>query len=145
MATALSFIKRSFSIIGEHADETDIESSESNDALDMLNDMVIEWELLGANLGFAPVKDEADEVRIPRGAHKAVKYNLAVLIGAEFEIMVSNEIAVIADESKTAMMAIYKKPLEVHYPGTLPMGSGEQCNTDYTDDRFYSKVEKENF
>lgn len=145
MATALDFVKRAFTISGIHPDETDIEASESADALDIFNDMLIEWELNRANLGFAPVKDLADEVRIPRGAHKAVKYNLAVLIGIEFDSPVSPDIAAVANQSKSKMMAIYKKPLQVNYPGTLPTGSGEQCDNGYFDDRFYPKVEKENF
>jgi len=144
MATALHFVERAFSIIGEKADETDIEASEANDALDIFNDMMAEWELAGANLGFAPVKDLADEVRIPRGAFKAVKYNLGVLIGAEFEIAVSPVIIAIANKSRSRMMSIYKRPLTVAYPGTLPQGSGSECGY-LNNDRFYSKVEKENF
>lgn len=145
MATALHYVKRAFSIIGEHADETDIESSEANDALDIFNDMMAEWELAGANLGFAPVKSLADEVRIPRGARKAVKYNLAALIGVEFEIPITQDVARAASSSKRMMMAIYKRPLSVAYPGTLPTGSGNQCDSYQYDDRFYPKVEKENF
>lgn len=144
MATALDFIKRSFSIIGEHADETEIEASEANDALDLFNDMLAEWELAGANLGFAPVKDLADTVRIPRGAHKAVKFNLAVELGAEYDIAVTPAVMAIANDSKKKMMAIYRRPLKVVYPGILPMGSGNDCGYTNTD-RFFDKVQEENF
>jgi len=34
--------------------------------------------------------------------------------------------------------------MQVSYPGTLPQGSGSECSL-YDDDRFYPKVEKENF
>jgi len=144
MATALHFVERGFSIAGQNAAETDIEASEANDALDILNDMMAEWELAGANLGFAPVKDLADEVRIPRGAYKAVKYNFAVLLGAEFEIDVSPVVIAIANKSRSRMMSIYKRPLQVSYPGTLPQGSGNECGV-LDNDIFYDKVEKENF
>lgn len=144
MATALSFIKSAFSISGEKADETDIEASELKSALELLNDMMAEWELKGANLGFAPVADAADEVRIPRGAYMGVKTNLAAYICMSFDIPFPNGLAEAASASKRSIMAMYKKPLTTVYPSTLPMGSGNDCGP-FLSDRFYSGSGDENF
>lgn len=144
MATALQFIKSAFSIAGEKADETDIEASELNSALELFNDMMVEWELKGANLGFAPVKDAGDEVRIPRGAYMAVKTNLAAYICMAFDIQFPAGLAEAANASKQSIMAIYKKPLRTVYPSTLPTGSGNDCGV-YFNDRFFSGSGDENF
>jgi len=145
MATALDLIEGAFSIVGIRAAETSIESSMANEALDIFNDLGVEWELTGANLGFAPVADLSDEVRIPRGAYSTFKYNLAVRLAPIYEVDLSPANVAIANNSLRTMMAVYRKPLKVVYPGTLPMGSGEQCDSIYLDDRFAPKVDKENF
>jgi hypothetical protein len=145
MATALDLIKASFSILGIHEAETPIESSEANEALEIFNDLGVEWELTGANIGFAPVNDLADEVRIPRGAYSAFKYNVAARLAPIYEIVLSAENISIANNSLRTMMTIYRKPLKIIYPGTLPMGEANGCDNYLIEDNFYPDVEKENF
>ena len=145
MATALDIVEGMFSILNIVAEETPIESSMAKNGLDVFNDLGVEWELTGANLGFAPVADLADEVRIPRGAHATFKYNGAARLAPLYDVTLSAEHIAIANNSLRTMMAIYRKPLRTVYPGTLPMGSGEQCDSVYLDDRFFPKVDKENF
>jgi hypothetical protein len=142
MATAYDFIKRAFTISGIHADETDIEASEANDALILFNDMLAVWELKGSNLGFSPVAALADTVRVPRGAHEAINYNLGVRLGIEFDVPVTADIAAIAASSKRDLSIMFKKPLVASFPPTLPMGAGNRCDTD---SRFFDGSEKENF
>jgi hypothetical protein len=144
MATGLYFVESSFSILGIREAETPIESSMANEALEIFNDLGVEWELTGANLGFAPVNDLADEVRIPRGAHSAFKYNLAARLAPIYEVALSAENIAIANNSLRAMMSIYRKPLQTYYPGTLPMGEASGCG-EYDDYNFFPTVEKENF
>jgi len=145
MATALDIVEGMFEVIGVIAAETPIEASMGRSALTIINDLGVEWELMGANLGFAPVNDLADEIRIPRGAHAAFKYNGGARLAPIYEVVLSQENVSIANNTLRNMMAIYRKPIESVYPSTLPMGSGEQCSDDYLDSRFYPNVEKENF
>jgi len=144
MATALDLIEGSFSILGIRAAETPIESSMANEALEIFNDLGLEWELSGANLGFAPVNDLADEVRIPRGAHSTFKYNLAARLAPIYEVALSAENIAIANNSLRTMMSVYRKPMQSIYPDTLPMGEANECST-FNDDNFFPTVEKENF
>jgi len=145
MATALDIVEGMFSIIGIRAAETPIEASMANEALTIFNDLGVEWELTGANLGFAPVNDLADEVRIPRGAHSAFKYNGAARLAPIYEVSLSPENVSIANNTLRTMMTIYRKPLNIVYPDTLPMGEANGCSNYLDDDNFYPIVEKENF
>lgn len=145
MATALEIIERAFSIMGEKAEETTLESSEAQDALDTLNDLGLEWEMSGANLGFAAVANLADELRIPRPAESAFKYGLAVRLAPEYGISLSPEHVAIANETKRALMRNFKRPLQVAMPDTLPTGSGNDCESDFYTDRFFSQNKNENF
>lgn len=144
MATALDIVEGMFSILNIVAEETPIESSMAKNGLEILNDLGIEWELTGANLGFAPVADLADEVRIPRGAHATFKYNGAARLAPLYDVVLSGEHVAIANNSLRTMMSIYRKPLATVYPDSLPMGEASECST-YNDDNFFPTNEKENF
>jgi len=145
MATALDLVSASFSILGIRAAETPIESSMANEALEIFNDLGVEWELTGANIGFAPVKDLADEVRIPRGAYGAFKYNVAARLAPIYEIALSAENISIANNSLRTMMTIYRKPLKTIYPDSLPMGEANDCDNYYVNDNFFPTNDEENF
>lgn len=145
MPTARKFIEDTFSIIGIRAAETPIESSMANEALDIFNDLGVEWELKGMNLGFAPVNDLADEVRIPRGAYSAFKYNTAIRLAPIYEVQLSAANVAIANNTLRTIMSIYRKPLNAVFPSTLPMGEASQCDNYGSDYNFFPAVDKDNF
>ena len=84
MATAESFIKRALTKVGIRASESPLTADEVQDGLDLLNDMLSEWENSGVTMGFLPVENASDEVRVPRNAHSAIKANLAVRTAPEY-------------------------------------------------------------
>lgn len=147
MATAESFIIRAFSKAGILTAETSLESSEVQAGLDQLNDMLVSWEFSGVRLGFEPVADKDDELRVPRLAHPAIKANLAVLLGPEFSKPASAILMAEAKVSFDNLLNAVVKIGNVQYPSTLPLGSGNERegNRFINDDRFFPENQAENF
>jgi hypothetical protein len=145
MATAGSFITRALQKIGVRTAETPIEASEMQDGLDALNDMLISWEMSGLVMGFQPVADKDDEIRVPRFAHAAIKAELAVLLGPEYEKPADQILLVEASTRKAELETALIKIGDVEYPSTLPLGSGNQCGNYNIDRRFFPENETEHF
>jgi hypothetical protein len=145
MATAGSFITRALQKIGVRTAEAPIEASEMEDGLDALNDMLISWEMSGIVLGFEPVADKDDEIRVPRFAHAAIKAELAVLLGPEYAKPADPVLLVEAATRKNQLLTAIIKIGDVEFPSTLPLGSGNQCGNFNTDRRFFPENETEHF
>jgi len=145
MATAESFIIRAFSKAGIKTAETSLEASEIQDGLDQLNDMLSSWEFSGIRLGFEPVADKDDELRVPRFAHAAIKSNLAVVIGPEYSKPPSPVLLAESDLTKSELLTAIIRIDPVAFPSTLPLGSGNECSDFITDRRFFPENEQEHF
>jgi hypothetical protein len=143
MATANDIIARAFSRAGIRASEAALEADEIQDGLTLLNDMLSNWEPIH-HLGFSPVADVADEVRIPRFAEAAVKDALAIELSPEYSRPVSPALAASATLSMKNMMTANINLGDVDMPSTLPLGSGNQCD-DGDDSRFFAQKDKANF
>jgi hypothetical protein len=145
MATAESFIIRAFSKAGILTAETSLEASELQAGLDQINDMLVSWEFSGVQLGFEPVADKDDELRVPRFAHGAIKSNLAVLLGPEFSKPPS---AILMAEAKVTFDNLLNAIIKigpVEFPSTLPLGAGNECGNYITDRRFFPENDQEHF
>lgn len=142
MATAKEIVDNASESIGYKAAETPLEAADAKIALEELNDMLAEWLDSGIDLGAVPVKNLADEVRIPRGAVSAVKKNLAVRLCVPFTRPITPELLSVANASTKSMLRSIVK-IDVEYPGTLPRGSGNQYDED--DTRFFSQNSETNF
>tara|TARA_R110000782_G_scaffold44726_2_gene99817 strand:+ start:2259 stop:2696 length:438 start_codon:yes stop_codon:yes gene_type:complete len=145
MATAGSFIARALQKAGIRTSESPIEASEMQDGLDALNDMLISWEMSGIMLGFSPVADKDDDVRVPRFAHAAIKAELAVIMGPEYSKVADPVLLAEAQARKDELMTAVIKIGEVEFPDTLPTGSGNNCAGFVTDRRFFPANERDNF
>ncbi len=146
MAAASYFIIRSLTRLGVRPSETSLQADEMQDGLDLMNDMLSEWEETGPQLGFSPVAGVSDEVRIPRGANAAVIDNLAIKMAPEYSRIVSPALAESANESLKNMLNANVFIGDVDMPSTLPLGSGNQtCDNDLDDRRFFPEGKKRNF
>ncbi len=145
MATAESFIIRAFSKAGIKTAETSLEASEIQDGLDQLNDMLSSWEFSGIRLGFEPVADKDDELRVPRYAHAAIKSNLAVVIGPEYSKPPQPVLLAESDLTKRELLTATINLDGVEYPSTLPLGAGNECGDFITDRRFFPENSEEHF
>lgn len=144
MSTAQHFIDRAMSRIGVKTAEIALEASEAQTGLDLLNDMLASWEVV-TPIGFDPVENLTDSVRVPRFAHGAIIDNLAILIAPEFQKVVQPSLAATASSLRNDMLTALVSVGEVNYPSTLPLGSGNQCPDVNIDRRFFPSDEQSNF
>lgn len=144
MATVTYYVTRALTRLGIRASETSLQPDEIQDGLDLLNDMLSNWEEAGYNLGFSPVQGITDEVRVPRGANAAIIDSLAMMMAPEYSRPVSAELAAAAAFSFKNMLNSTVFIGDVDMPDTLPLGSGNQCD-DGDDRRFFTQKDKVNF
>lgn len=144
MATANDIIVRAFNRIGIRASETAIEADEAQDALSLLNDMLVSWEESGLVLGFSPIPNLTSIVRIPRGTEFAVKENLAVRLAPEYSREIPDILVASANDAMKDLLQRQGNIGDVDMPGTLPLGSGNRC-PDGDERIFFSQKDKSNF
>lgn len=143
MATGQDFVEAALGEIGIHAAETAIEAADMQLGINTLNDMLSEWDESGTPLGFTPLSDENDTVRIPRGVKRAVIVNLAGLLSVPFQKPISQVLAASIKSSNQALLRMTVKIGSVKVSSNLPRGSGNRDRL--YDDRFYPEQDKANF
>jgi hypothetical protein len=84
MTTAQHIINRAYSKVGIKAAETPLQATEVQDGLDVLNDLLAEWDATGILKGVSPVKLASDIVEAPRHADGALKAVLAIRLANEY-------------------------------------------------------------
>ncbi len=146
MTTGSDLVYGAYQKLGIKPSDSSISAQELTDGIIVLNDMMMEYEAGGVLFGYSRIKDSADNVRIPEGTENGIKSQLALYLAPELGVEISPTLGIQLDTSITRMLRILSKPLNVKYPSTLPLGSGNDCNN-YTifNDRFFEENEKENF
>lgn len=144
MATANDIVARAFSRAGMRASESALEPEEIQDGFDLLNDMLSAWEPVH-QLGFSPLDGVADNVRIPRFANAAVIDSLAIMLTVEYGKPLPPVLAASAKITYSLMLTATTTLDNVDYPSTLPIGSGNECNDNTDDARFFPQKDEVNF
>lgn len=145
MASGLDMVIGALRKLNIKPSDSSVTGQEMLDGIEVLNDMLIEWENSGILLGFSPIADPADTVRVPRGTESAIKSNLAAKIAPEYAKQISVALAADIDISTSNMLRLISKPIEVEFPDTLPLGAGNQCIDINEDQRFFPVNKEENF
>ena len=145
MASGADIVNGALRKLGINPSDSTITGQEMLDGIESLNDMLIEWENSGIVLGFSPIADPADIVRIPRGTENAVKANLSGRMASDYSKQLSPALIAEISASTDNMLRIISKPLDVEFPDTLPLGAGNQCIDINEDQRFFPVNNKENF
>lgn len=144
MATASDIIRGALRKLGVRDSETPIEADEIADGLDDLNDFGSTLEQT-IPLGFVPLSSVGDEVNIPREAVSMYKLNLALYMATDYGVPIPQTLVMTAAEAKDRVMTAFQSPLDVSYPDSLPIGSGNDCDYYYEDQKFFSSNNKDNF
>lgn len=145
MATGTEFVTDALTRLGIRASETSLQPDEIQDGLRLLNDMMAGLEPT-LQIGFSPIANASDEVRIPRFADGAIKDRLAIRMAPEYSRPVSNALISSAKGSWKDMLIAITFIGDVDYPSTLPQGSGNECHFgDDLDSRFFPEKNKRNF
>ncbi len=145
MATGSDVINRAYALNKIRASSTAISPAQLESGLDLLNDMLSLWEQSGIRLGFTRIKDATDPLRVPEYSLGAIKSSLAVFTAAEFGIPISESLSTMAVVMKGELLRALPNNLEVNFPSTLPTGSGNECEADFFDDRFFPADEQTNY
>ena len=145
MASGADIVNGAYSNLGLSPSDSAITGSEMTDAIEIMNDMLIEWENSGIMLGFSPIATPADVISVPRGAETAIKSNLAGRLAPSLSKQISPTLAAVIKASTENLLRMIHKPVDVEYPDSLPSGSGNQAYNDTTDRNFFPLNNTENF
>ena len=128
MAKAGQVVNRALSLILVQPDEAAIQPSESKAAIEVLNDMMAEWDMNGISIGYSVVTSLSNDLTVPDYALAAMKSNLAVRLAPEFDGNASGLLVTLADRQHSALLnatlTIGPSPM----PCTVPVGSGNSGN-----------------
>jgi hypothetical protein len=145
MTTALQIVEGAAEEITVKTAEIPLESADAMIFFNRMNDMLLEWADLGITPQFAEVYNLTDEIGIDRNAVAAVKYNLAIRCAPAFQKQVAMALGTVASDSYNRLLASITN-INVEFPDTLPVGSGNECaEANYLDDRFFPSQKEENF
>lgn len=126
---ALKLIARALRIIRVlDADEAP-ESRAAEDALEVLNQMLVRWEADGISLGWSEMDEVSDELPLPAESLEAVTYNLASQLAIEYGVATDGKVEAMADNG-------YKELLRDVFTSsdfTLKLGSGYSMWDIYSD------------
>ena len=145
MATAADIIKAALRKIQILGSESPIEAEEIADARSDLNDWGSELEASTLQLGFSPVSLPADTVNIPAQTVGMYKNNLAIYLAGEYGAPVTQTLAKSARDSMDRALIAFAPVIDVEFPDTLPIGSGNECDLITRDQRFFKPNSTENF
>lgn len=117
--------------------ESAIVSDESTTAIRYMNRYMTMLDAQGVKLGYAEVTNLSDDITIPSGALMGMIKNVAIMLAPQFDVPVSADLKMAADQGLQAMYTLGAQQREMAYPGTLPIGSGNEGFFSIENDHFY--------
>jgi hypothetical protein len=142
MATAAQVLKAALQRILVQASEADLEPDEYKDAMFAMNNLMLDLDASGINLGYTEVSSLGDTITVPAGALRGIIANVAVEIAPDYNGVITPALGEAATNGMDTMrklgIAIYTSSL----PSTLPIGSGNEGCGDLSSD-FYPDEEDE--
>jgi len=146
MTTGTEIITDAFAEAGVLAEDTDLGPSEMKRGLRAMNDYLTELDESGTNIGYVPITQESDEVRIRRGMVAGLKVNLGARLCSIYKKPITPELAAKIKASNAAWGRMTVKLGRVKVQSTLPRGSGNTINDNgFIRDRFFPEQDEENF
>ena len=145
MATMLEVVNDAMEEIEVKTAEIPLTSDELQSGIRRCNDLLAEWADLGLTPGYIEVFNGDDVLNVDRNAIRAIKKNLAMELAPSFQKPITQALAKCARESLESLENSAIHIGDVAFPDTLPLGSGNECNTFYDDERFFPQNKTENF
>lgn len=145
MTTMRVLVEDAFEEIGVKTAEVPLTNDELQSGIRRCNDMLLEWDDIGIIVGYSEVLNGDDTVNVERNAVAAVKYNLAIRLAPSYQKLVGAALAALASGTIEVLMASSTDLSNIAYPDTLPLGSGNQCANNDTNQRFFPNNKTDNF
>jgi len=138
-------VSDAFEEIGVKKAEIEITNDELQSGIRRANDLGASWDAIGYIVGYNPVFNGDDTLELEPAAISAFKYNLATRLAPSYQKQVTIELATIAANTFEILINQNIFIGEVEFPDTLPLGSGNQCANNDTNQRFFPNNKTDNF
>lgn len=124
--TNAELITRALRLIGVLSEIENASAEQGLQGLQVLNDMMADWEAEGVDLGYYEQNVLSDDVPIPSHARAGVRYFLAFALAPEYGKQVSPDMVALGDEfySRLVREAVLQNMKESTLDH-LPMGEGQ--------------------
>jgi hypothetical protein len=145
MTTMREVVEDAFEDITVKKAETALESDELQSGIRRANDMLVQWDNIGRIVGYSPVTDPDVELVLEPAAIAAAKANLAIKLAPSYSKPITN---VLAENARTTLDELRNANAHigpVAYPDSLPIGSGNECPDNFSNQRFFDENKDENF
>jgi hypothetical protein len=139
--TASDVIKDALQEITRLGAEAPVEPTDAQSAIRYMNRMMASMDADGIDLGYTEVSNLGDEITVPAGAIEAMVFNLAFRMWTQFEdgSAPPADLVMKARDGIKTMLNISFTMGQTEFPSTLPIGSGNEGNTQT--DHFYSDLQ----
>jgi len=137
MATAAIVTKAILQEILVHGAESELEAVEFQDTVFAMNNYMTAQAANGINLGYTVVSDLGDDITVPAGALQGIISNVAVMIAPQFGAQVDQALIAKAKVGLNAMRKLGITIQPMAYPSTLPVGSGNEGDGNFSNDHFF--------
>ena len=125
--------------------EAPLEADEFQDTIFAMNNYMAALDADGIHLGYTVVENLGDDITIPMGALQGLISNVAILLATQFNAQVSPSLSAKAKMGLNAMRHLGVTIAPMSYPGTLPIGSGNEgyWNSGFRGGHFYPETPDE--
>ena len=140
METAQSVINDILQEILLQASEQSIEAVDFQFTVRYMNRYMAELAITNP-LGYTAVSKPTDLITIADGAINGLIFNVALRICNSFDIMPSPFLMENAKTGLNAIRKISRNNVSTKMPSTMPIGSGNECDSGYRTNKFYRGAE----
>lgn len=137
METASTLILDILQEVQVQASEQAIQAVDSNTVIRYMNRYMASIDAQGVNLGYTKITNQTDYVTVPDGALEGIVFNVALRILNSYDIPLTPELQQSARDSYKSMLKISNRIIPARPPCTLPIGSGNEGDSDYRNNHFY--------
>ena len=123
--------------------ESDLTADETQTTIRYMNRYMAKLAGDGINLGYTKVSNLGDLITIPDGAIMGLIKNVAIQLAPQYDVPVSNDLAMAARDGLITMRNLGSRINEMAYPDTLPTGSGNETFQYSQDDHFFPDRQNE--
>lgn len=129
METAQSLINDALFELQINEAEQSVEAVDFETAKRYLNRMMAQFDADGISLGYTEVNNAADPITVAPGAINGMIYNLAIRLANQYNVAVTEALAANAKLGLDTMRKLSVFVTATPYPGTLPIGSGNEWDS----------------